>query len=55
MQHRIFSKRVSRRHLIAGAVAGLCTVVAPGLVPGVMRIAAAQSWRTGNPFSLGVA
>jgi alkaline phosphatase D len=51
MQHRIFSKRVSRRRLIAGAVAGFGTVAAPG----VMRMAAAQSWRTGNPFSLGVA
>jgi alkaline phosphatase D len=51
MQHRIFSKRLSRRRLIAGAVAGLGTVAAPG----VMRIAAAQSYRTGNPFSLGVA
>jgi alkaline phosphatase D len=55
MQHRIFSRRVSRRRLIAGAVAGLGTVAAPAVVPGVMRIAAAQSWRTGNPFSLGVA
>ena len=51
MQNRIFSKRVSRRQLIAGAGAGLGTVAAPG----VMRIAAAQSWQTGNPFSLGVA
>jgi len=55
MQHRIFSKRITRRRLIAGAVAGLGAVAAPAVAPGVMRIAAAQSWRTGNPFSLGVA
>ena len=55
MQHQIFSKRISRRRLIAGAVAGLGAVAAPAVAPGVMRIAAAQSWRTGNPFNLGVA
>jgi alkaline phosphatase D len=51
MQRQIISNRVNRRRLLAGAAAGFGAVAAPG----VMRIAAAQSWRAGNPFSLGVA
>jgi alkaline phosphatase D len=51
MQRQIISNSVNRRRLLAGAAAGFGAVVAPG----VMRLAAAQSWRAGNPFSLGVA
>ncbi len=43
---------LSRRRLIGGAAsAGLALIAAPA----VIRAAAAQSWRAGNPFSLGVA
>jgi alkaline phosphatase D len=43
---------VSRRRFIGGAVsAGLGLVTAPA----ILRVAAAQSWHAGNPFSLGVA
>jgi alkaline phosphatase D len=51
MQARVISKRISRRRLVTDAGAGFAMLAAPGL----MRIAAAQSWRAGNPFSLGVA
>jgi alkaline phosphatase D len=51
MRRQLVTKRLSRRRLISGAAAGFGMIVAPG----VMRIAAAQSWRTGDPFSLGVA
>jgi len=51
MQARILAKPFSRRRLVTGAGAGLAAIAAPGLI----RIAAAQSWRAGNPFSLGVA
>jgi alkaline phosphatase D len=51
MTRRIIAKRLTRRRLIGGAVAGFGALAAPGL----MRIATAQSWRSGNPFSLGVA
>lgn len=50
MQAR-FTFNFSRRRFVATAGGGLATIAAPG----VMRIAAAQSWRAGNPFSLGVA
>jgi alkaline phosphatase D len=46
------SNRLTRRGLITGAAAGgLVLVTAPALVRG----AAAQSWRAGDPFCLGVA
>jgi alkaline phosphatase D len=51
MTRRIMARRLSRRRLIGGAVAGFGALAAPG----VMRIAAAQGWHSGNPFSLGVA
>jgi len=51
MQARFTLKPLSRRRLVVGGGAALATIAAPGL----MRIAAAQSWRGGNPFSLGVA
>jgi alkaline phosphatase D len=45
-------RRLTRRRLIGGAAsAGLALIAAPAIV----RVAAAQSWRAGNPFSLGVA
>ena len=48
---RVLPKHFSRRRFVTGAGAGFTAIAAPGLV----RIAAAQSWRAGNPFSLGVA
>jgi len=51
MQARIISKPISRRRIVTGAGARFAAIAAPGL----NRIAAAQSWRAGNPFSLGVA
>jgi alkaline phosphatase D len=51
MQAGFAIKPVSRRRFVAGSGAVLTTLAAPGL----MRLAAAQSWRSGNPFSLGVA
>jgi alkaline phosphatase D len=42
---------ISRRRFLAKAGGGIGAIAAPGL----MRVAAAQSWRAGNPFSLGVA
>jgi alkaline phosphatase D len=51
MRRQLITKRLSRRRLISGAAAGFGMIATPG----VMRIAAAQSWRTGDPFSLGVA
>jgi alkaline phosphatase D len=52
MPRRPVSKSLTRRRVLQGTVsAGLGLVGAPG----VMRFAAAQSWRTGNPFSLGIA
>src|SRR5215469_11863085 len=51
MQARIISEPISRRRLVTGAGAGFAAIAAPGLI----RIAAAQSWRADNPFSLGVA
>ncbi len=45
-------RRLTRRRLIGGAAsAGLALIAAPAIV----RVAVAQSWRAGNPFSLGVA
>ena len=47
-----FDAACTRRRLIGGAAsAGLALIAAPAIV----RVAAAQSWRAGNPFSLGVA
>ena len=42
----------SRRRFVGAAVAA---IAAPIAAPGLIRIAAAQSWRAGNPFSLGLA
>jgi alkaline phosphatase D len=51
MGRDLLGNRLTRRGLIggAGAVIGLVAT------PGVMRIAKAQSWAGGNPFSLGIA
>jgi alkaline phosphatase D len=52
MPATIFRNRLSRRHLLRGAgVAAIATLAAPA----VTRRASAQSWRSGHPFSLGVA
>ena len=52
MPHKIARIRLSRRRLIGGAAsAGLALIAAPAII----RAAAAQSWRAGNPFSLGIA
>src|ERR1700758_4623554 len=49
MQGRLTSRHFSRRRFVAGAA--FTAIAAPSLI----RTAAAQSWRAGNPFSLGVA
>jgi len=51
MQDRVTSGHFSRRRFAGGAGAAFTAIAAPGLI----RIAVAQSWRSGNPFSLGVA
>jgi alkaline phosphatase D len=51
MQGRLTSRRFSRRRFVGGAGAAFTAIAAPSLI----RTAAAQSWRAGNPFSLGVA
>ncbi len=52
MPPNILRRRLTRRRLIGGAAsAGLALIAAPAIV----RVAAAQSWRAGNPFSLGLA
>ncbi len=52
MPRQIPRNVLSRRRLIGGAAsAGVALLAAPALT----RAAAAQSWRGGNPFSLGVA
>src|SRR5271166_6791030 len=51
MQGRVTSRYFSRRRFVGGAGAAFTAIAAPDLI----RIAAAQSWRGGNPFSLGVA
>lgn len=52
MPLKIPCNRISRRHILTGAAsAGLALVAAPA----VISVAAAQNWRAGNPFSLGVA
>src|ERR1700730_1724211 len=52
MQRKVLSNPLNRRRFIAGAAgAGFSLIAAPALV----RVAAAQSWHAGNPFSLGVA
>ncbi len=48
----LFRTSVSRRRLLRGATAGGLAVMA---APAVLRYATAQSWRAGDPFSLGVA
>src|SRR6516165_5895557 len=45
----------SRRRFVGAAGAAVAAIAAPIAAPGLIRIAAAQSWRAGNPFSLGVA
>ena len=55
MQSRVTSKGLSRRHFVAGAGAGFTAIAASIAGPSLIRLAAAQSWRAGNPFSLGVA
>src|SRR5215472_5342990 len=42
---------VNRRRFLAQAGAGIGAIATPGLI----RVATAQSWRGGNPFSLGIA
>jgi alkaline phosphatase D len=51
MQSRLTSRHFSRRRFVGGAGAAFTAIAAPGLI----RTAGAQSWRAGNPFSLGVA
>ena len=52
MSSPTLSNRPTRRRLLTGAAgAGLALITAPS----VLRHAAAQSWRAGDPFSLGVA
>jgi len=51
MKRETLATRVSRRRFIGGAGASIGFIATPG----VMRIAAAQSWPAGNPFGLGVA
>jgi len=51
MQGRVAAGRFSRRRFVGGAGAAFTAIAAPSLI----RAAAAQSWRAGNPFSLGVA
>jgi alkaline phosphatase D len=51
MPARAMFKHISRRRFLAKAGGGIGVIAAPGL----MRVAAAQSYRAGNPFSLGVA
>jgi alkaline phosphatase D len=55
MQGRVTSGHFSRRRFAGGAGAAFAAIAAPIAVPSLIRIAAAQSWRSGNPFSLGVA
>jgi alkaline phosphatase D len=44
--------RFTRRHLLKGAAKAGFALIAP---PALLRHAAAQTWRAGDPFSLGVA
>jgi alkaline phosphatase D len=55
MQSRLTSKHFSRRHFVGGAGAAFTAIAAPIAAPALIRTAGAQSWRAGNPFSLGVA
>src|SRR6516225_6968683 len=55
MQSRVTSKGLSRRHFVAGAGAGFTAIAASIAGPSLIRLAAAQSWAAGDPFSLGVA
>ena len=55
MQGRLTSRHFSRRRFVGGAGAAFTAIAAPIGAPGLIRTAAAQSWRSGNPFSLGVA
>jgi alkaline phosphatase D len=54
MEGRLTSRHFSRRRFVAGAGAAF-TAIAPIAAPSLIRTAVAQSWRAGNPFSLGVA
>jgi len=52
MPPRFMPHRLTRRHFVGGAAsAGLASIA----MPAVLRHAAAQVWRAGDPFSLGVA
>lgn len=55
MQGRLTSRHFSRRRFVGGAGAAFTAIAAPIAAPGLIRTAVAQSWRAGNPFSLGVA
>src|ERR1700746_3164366 len=55
MQRRLTSRYFSRRHFVGGAGAAFTAIAAPIAAPALIRTAGAQSWRAGNPFSLGVA
>jgi alkaline phosphatase D len=55
MQSRLTSRHFSRRHFVGGAGAAFTAIAAPIAAPALIRTAGAQSWRAGNPFSLGVA
>src|SRR5215469_2987667 len=45
----------SRRRFVGAAGAAVAAIAAPIAAPGLIRIAAAQSWRAGKRFGLGVA
>jgi alkaline phosphatase D len=51
MRNLIIPSRPTRRRVLITALGGVGSLAAPP----VMRIAAADNWRGGNPFSLGVA
>src|SRR5262249_29394012 len=51
MRNRIIPRSLTRRCVLVTALGGVGSLAAPH----IMRIAAAQNWRGGNPFSLGVA
>jgi alkaline phosphatase D len=56
---QVLPKHFSRRRFVGGAGAAFTAIAAPIAapiaVPSFVRTAVAQSWRAGNPFSLGVA
>ncbi len=55
MQGRGACLRFNRRRFMTGAGAAAAIMAGPIAAPGLIGVATAQSWRTGNPFSLGVA